>query len=94
MVPAEPVVGAIVPTLALPPAIPFTSHAMLALAAMQNDAVNDCVWPSATFAEAGAIEFVDAQVIVALELPDFELSAALAAVMVTVAGDGGTSGAA
>jgi hypothetical protein len=48
---------------------------MLAPAAMQNDAVNDCVWPSATLAEEGEMEFVDAQVIVALALADFELSA-------------------
>jgi hypothetical protein len=60
---------------------------------MQNDAVNDCVWPSATLAEEGEMEFVDAQVIVALALADFELSAALAAVTVTVAGDGGVAGA-
>lgn len=93
MAPPDPLVAAIVPTLALPPAIPFTSHAMLAPAAMQNDAVNDCVWPSATLAEAGAMEFVDAQVMVALALLDFKLSAALAAMMVTVAGDGGTDGA-
>jgi hypothetical protein len=66
---------------------------MLAPAAMQNDAVNDCVCPSATLAAEGEIEFVAAQVIVALALPDFELSAALAAVTVTVAGDGGTAGA-
>ena len=84
---------AIVPTLASPPPIPFTSQAMLAPAAMQNDAVNDCVWPSATLAEEGAIEFVVVQVMVALALPDFELSAALAAVTVTVAGEGGTPGA-
>lgn len=39
------------------------------------------------------MEFVALQVIVALALPDFELSATLAAAIVTVAGFGGTAGA-
>jgi len=43
--------------------------------------------------EEGEIEFVAAHVMVTLALPEFELSAALAAATVTVAGDGGTGGA-
>ena len=39
------------------------------------------------------MEFVAEQVIVALALPDLELSAALVAVTVTVEGDGGAAGA-
>jgi hypothetical protein len=77
----------------LPPAIPFTSHATLALAARQNEAVNDCVWLSATFADAGEIAFVAVQVIVTLALPDAEASATLVAVTVTVAGEGTDTGA-
>lgn len=83
----------IVPTSELPPAMPFTSHATLAPAARQKEAENACVWPSPTFADGGEIEFVALHVTVALALPVFELSAALAAVIVTVAGDGGIGGA-
>lgn len=76
-----------------PPATPLTSHATLAPAARQNDTENACVWFSPTLADDGEIEFVAAHVMVALALPDFELSALLVAVIVTVAGEGGTGGA-
>jgi len=66
---------------------------MPAPAARQNDAVNDCAWPRPTFTEGGKIEFVAAQVMVALALPNFELSAVLAAVTLTVGGVGGADGA-
>jgi hypothetical protein len=66
---------------------------MLEPGAMQKDAVNVCVWPSPTLAARGEIEFVAAHVMVTLALPDFVLSAALAAVTVTVGGDGSASGA-
>ncbi len=81
------------PTVGLPPAIPFTSHAAFVPAARQNDAENACVWFSPTLADGGEIESVALHVIVAVALPVFELSATLVAVSVTVAGDGGTAGA-
>ena len=81
------------PTMELPPAIPFTPHAMLAPAARQNDAVNVCAPPSPTLAEEGEIKFVAAHVTVALALPNFEPSAALVAITVAVAGEGGAVGA-
>jgi hypothetical protein len=86
-------VAAIVPRVELPLAIPFTSHATLAPAARQNEAVNDCGWPSARVTDEGEIEFVAAQVIVTFALPDAEVSAVLVAVTVTVAGDGTAAGA-
>jgi len=82
-----------VPSVTLPPAIPLTFQAMLAPAGRQNEVEKVCVWASATLAAEGEIEFVAEQVIVALALADFELSAVLAAVTVTVGGDGGTEGA-
>ena len=39
-----------VPSVALPPAIPFTSHTIATLAVGQNVAAKFCVKPSATFA--------------------------------------------
>jgi hypothetical protein len=81
------------PRVELPPGIPFTSQAIVAPLARQNEAENICRFPSATLAEEGVTEFVAAQIIVVLALPDFELSAKLAAEIVTVAGDGGTAGA-
>ena|SRR5271166_1113435 len=83
---------AIVPTVALPPTIPFTSHTAAAPLVEQNEAVNVCVCPSETFALAGKIESV-VHVIVTLALPLFVLSASLVAVTVTVGGDGGAAGA-
>jgi hypothetical protein len=83
----------IVPTVAFPPVTPLASQVTAAPETRQNDAVNTCVWPSATFAAEGVIEFVAAQVMVTLALPDFELSATLVAVTVTVSGDGGVAGA-
>lgn len=82
-----------VPTVAFPPPIPFTSHATADPAGAQNDAVNVCDAPNPTLACEGEIEFDAAQMIVAAALPDFVLSAALVAVTVTVAGDGGAGGA-
>ena len=82
-----------VPTVALPPGIPFTSQAIAPVAAGQNDAVKFCVEPSATFAEVGDMEFVPEQAMVTLALADFELSAALVTVTVTVGGVGVAEGA-
>ena len=83
----------IVPSVAFPPAMPFTSHASVAPAGTHSDALNACDAPSPTLAADGEIELVAEHVIVALALPDFERSAALVAVTVTVAGDGGAGGA-
>ena len=81
------------PTLEFPLAIPLTSHVTLAPAARQNEAANDCGWPSATLADGGEIAFVAVQVIVTVALPDAEVSTVLVAVTVTAAGDGTTTGA-
>ena len=82
-----------IPRLALPFAIPFTSQATLAPAARQNEAVNDCGWLNPRLAEGGEIEFVAVQVIVALALPDAPASTVLVAVTVTMGGDGTAAGA-
>jgi len=88
----EPV-GTIVPTLELPPEIPFTSHVMPAPPATQKDTVKirDC--PRETLAADGRKEPPPLHVIAMLALPDLELSAVLVAVKVTVAGEGGIAGA-
>jgi hypothetical protein len=83
----------IVPIVAFPPTIPFASHVMLAAEEAQNEAVNTCVWLNTTLADGGEIEFAAEQVIVTLAVPNFELSATLVAVTVTVGGDGGSAGA-
>jgi hypothetical protein len=82
-----------VPTEELPPAIPFTSQASVDPAGTHSEAVNVCDAPSSTLAEVGEIESVAAHVTVTVALPDFVPSAALVAVTVTVAGEGGAFGA-
>jgi hypothetical protein len=82
-----------VPTAALPPEIPFTSHASADPGGTHSEAAKVCEAPNATLAGDGEIEFVAAQLIVAVALPDFVPSAALVAVTVTLAGDGGAAGA-
>ena len=77
----------------MPPAIPFTSHVMLWPAARQNAAEKLCVSLNATFAEEGEIALEAPHVIVTLALPDLEVSSALVAATVTVAGEGGADGA-
>ncbi len=81
------------PSVEFPPAIPFTSQAMVAPAAKQNDAANTCGWPRLTLVKTGEIGIVAAHIMVALALPTFELSAALVAVTVIVGGEGGAVGA-
>ena len=81
------------PRLKLPFAIPSTSHATLAPALRQKDAVNDCGWPSARLADGGEIAFVAVQVIVTLALPCAEVSVVLVAVTVTLGGEGTAAGA-
>jgi hypothetical protein len=68
--------------LALPPAIPFTVHEIVALGARQNDAVKACDIPSATLADEGEIGFGAEQATVIVAMPVFELSARLVALMV------------
>jgi len=85
--------GEIVPRVAVPPTIPFTSQVIVAAAARQNVATKFCVVPRPTLAEEGASELVAAQVIVAVALPAFVPSATLVAVTVTVGADGTTGGA-
>ena len=66
---------------------------MLCPAARQNAAEKLCVRPNATFTEDGEIALETPHVIVTLAPPDLEVSSALVAVTVTVAGDGGADGA-
>jgi hypothetical protein len=83
----------IVPRVAFPPVIPLASQVTGAPVARQNETVNTCVCARATLAAEGEIELVEAHVIVTLAVPNFEVSATLVAVTVTVAGDGGDAGA-
>jgi len=86
-------VAASVPRLEFPFVTPFTSHVTVAPDPRQNDPLNACCWPSATFADDGEIEFVAVHVIVTLALPEAEASAVLVAVTVTDAGEGTAAGA-
>jgi len=86
-------VGEIVPSVVLPPAIPFTSHVTVASATRQNEARNVCVCARSTVADGGEIELDAEQVTVTLALADFAGSATLVAVTLTVEGEGGTAGA-
>jgi hypothetical protein len=85
--------GAILPIVESPPAIPFTSHAREAPVARQNEAVNICVCARETVTVDGETVFVAEHVMVTLAVADFVASATLLAVTLTVEGDGGTSGA-
>ena len=86
--------GAIVPTIALPATTPFTSQVIAVPEGRQNDAENDCELPNATLAAAGETEFVAEHATVTLALANFEGSARLVAATLTIGGVGGTSGAA
>ena len=86
-------VTAMVPNMALPPAMPFTSQIICAVCAAHNEAVKDCVWPRATLADDGEMEFVLAQVMVTVAVADLVGSAVLVAAMVTVGGEGIVDGA-
>ena len=87
------VLAAIVPMFAFPPGIPFTSQEIVVPLAIQDDAVKICISPSKTLAAEGEIEFIEVHVIVTLAVPDFEPSATLVAITLTVAGEGGVAGA-
>ncbi|MHB8754709.1 MAG: hypothetical protein ACYC92_07100 [Candidatus Acidiferrales bacterium] len=84
---------AMVPKVELPPAMPLTSHAIAAPAAIHNKAEKLCVAPTETFADEGEIEFPAAQEIVTLAVADFDGSAMLVAVTETLGGAGGNAGA-
>ena len=77
----------------LSPGIPLTSHVMEAPVARQNDAVKPCVCARDTVAAGGEIVFVAEHVIVTLAVADFDGSATLVTMTLTVEGDGGTAGA-
>lgn len=85
----------IVPTVALPPAIPLTLHAMpvAELPEPETDAVKTCAPPAGTVAVSGEIFTVMLSVSVTLAEPEAVASAALIAVMVTPGGDGMIAGA-
>jgi hypothetical protein len=85
--------AAIVPTAEFPLAMPFTSHAMVAPAARQNDALKVCVCARPTLADVGDIELAVPHVIITVALADFVVSATLVAVTVTVGGVGTVAGA-
>jgi hypothetical protein len=86
-------VVAILPSVAFPPAIPFTSQVTVVPGARQKLSAKLCVCPSATLATLGAMVFALVQVIVTLALPNFVASATLVDFTLTVAGEGGVSGA-
>ena len=82
-----------VPTVALPPGAPFTSQMIVAVGVGQNEAVRVCVALSGIFAEEGRIESAPEQTTATLALADFDVSATLVAVTLTVLGVGGSLGA-
>jgi hypothetical protein len=82
-----------VPSVALPPGMPFTSQTIVVVGAGQKETVKVCVALSATFAEEGDNALAPLQATVTLALADFEVSATLVAVTVTIAGVGATAGA-
>ena len=83
----------ILPTVELPPTIPFTSHAMEAPAARQSKAVKACICARETVTAEGEMVFVAEHVMVALAVADLEGSATLVTVTLTVEGEGGSAGA-
>ena len=84
---------AMVPNVALPPGIPFTSQTIATAAVGQNVAAKFCVRPSATFATFGEMKFVPEHTTLTLALADLVVSATLVAVTVTVGGVGIAAGA-
>jgi hypothetical protein len=85
----------IVPTVAFPPATPFTDHVTAVFAVFVTVAVNCCVAPTATLGAAGATvtPIAGGAATVTVAVPDFVLSACETAVTVTVAGAGTDAGA-
>lgn len=77
----------------LPPAIPLTSHAIPVVGETQRDAVKICVALVVTLAVAGESEPEAEQVIVTVAEADFDGSAMLVAVTLTVGCEGTEAGA-
>ena len=77
-----------VPTLELPPAMPFTCHVTAVFDVFCTVAVNVFVVFTLTVAVAGETETLTGGVIVTLAVPTAEESAALVACIATVAGFG------
>ena len=84
-----------VPTDALPPAIPFTAHVTLVdgLPEPVTVAVKTCVPPAGTVADGGETLTAMSSCKVTVAEPVAAVSAALAATIVTFAGDGKAPGA-
>lgn len=82
-----------VPSAALPPITPFTSQTTAVPGATQSEAAKFCISPSGTAAEAGATPFAPVHPIPTLAEADFDGSATLVAVTLTVGGDGKAPGA-
>ncbi len=80
----------IVPTVELPPGIPFTDHVTfgLILPVPCTVAVNDCEEPAYTFCDSGSIvtELTRPKTRFACEVPDLVESALLTAFMTTAVG--------
>lgn len=83
---------AMVPSAALPPAIPFTSQVSAVAGVTHSVAVKTCAPPEVTFADDGAIEFTAGQETVTLADADFVGSATFVAAIVTAL-PGGMAGA-
>jgi hypothetical protein len=83
----------IIPTVALPPAIPLTLQFTAMLEEPVTAAANVCVIPICTLAIAGVTVTVTGTTTVTCADADFVLSAVDVALTVTVAGDGTLPGA-
>ncbi len=81
------------PSAALPPTTPLTSQFTGVPEGTHRAAAKSCDWPSVRVAEVGAIEFTLVQPIPTLAVADFEGSATLVAVTLTVGGEGNAPGA-
>lgn len=86
-------VAVTVPTVELPPTVPFTSHVTVVPSATQSDAEKVCVAPATMLTVPGEMEFAAAHEIVTLAVAAFDESAMLVAVTETTAGAGGIAGA-
>jgi hypothetical protein len=83
----------IIPTVALPPAVPLTLQFTAVLEAPVTVAVNVWVIPTVTFMVAGETDTVTGAATVTVAEADFVVSATDVALIVTVAGDGTVDGA-
>lgn len=86
-------VAVTVPTVELPPTVPFTSHVTVVPGATQSDAAKSWVAPAVRLTVSGEMEFAVAHEIVTVAVAVFKESAILVAVTVTIAGAGGIAGA-